>query len=138
MRKHLHYIALALLLVAFLWDLILWGAVPDLPQVGSLIERSAANEGRLASIYLTLGHPLDSAIPLLGRLGASMVTSGLGEGFARIIETPNLAMDVILNASFNRTHAWIKMLYWAPPILLVSFLILWAIRPKTVNLVRRR
>lgn len=138
MRKHLHYFALALLLVAFLWDLLLWGAVPDLPQVGSLIEHSAANEALLASIYLALGHPLDSAIPAFGSLGASMMTSGLEEGFARIVEAPNLAMDVILNASFNRTHAWIKMLYWAPPILLVAFLILWVIRPKTVNLVRKR
>ena len=138
MRRHLHYFALALFFLAFLWDLVLWGAVPDLPEVGAMIEQSASHEAFLASLYLALGHPLDSFLPTLGTLGNSMMTSALDEGFARIIETPYLAMDVILNASYNSMHNWVKALYWAPPILLVAFAVLWATRPRTVNLVRRR
>lgn len=138
MRKHLHTIALVLFLLVFFFDLVFWGAVPGIDQVGPHIERSAGNEAVLASLYMALGVPLDGFLPALGSFGAQVMTRGLEPAFAQILEAPNLAMDLILNDSFNATHGWIKTLYWAPPVLLVAFLVLWVTRPKTVSLIRKR
>ena len=66
------------------------------------------------------------------------MTDALTPGFARIIEDPKVAMDLILNSSFNGTHDWVKNLYWAPPILLVVYAILFVLRPKQVKLIRSR
>jgi hypothetical protein len=137
MRRHLHYIVLALFLLAFFWDLVLWGAVPELPEVGAAIAHSAANEAFLASLYIALGQMLDGSLPSLASFGASMMTGAVGEGFAHIVEAPNLAMEIVLGPSFNSLHAWTKLFYWASPTLLVAFLVLWAFRPKKVQLTRR-
>lgn len=138
MRKHLHTIALVLLLLTLLFDLAVWGAVPDLKTVGPLIEESADNEAFLASMYIGAGSALDGAMPSLGAFGGAVMKDGLGEAFPAIIEAPNLAMDLIFSASYNGTHNWIKLQYWAPPVLLVLYLVLWLIRPKKVNLVGKR
>ena len=138
MRNHLHTIALCLLILALLIDLVLWGAVPDLPDVGQNIVRSANSEAILASTYIFLGGFLDSAISSLGNFGASVMTAALGQAFPQIIEEPSLAMDLILTSSFNTTHGWIKTLYWAPPTLFVAYVVLWLIRPKKVKLIRAR
>jgi hypothetical protein len=138
MRRNLHYVTLVLFLLAFLWDLVLWGAVPDLPEVGPAIEYSASNEAFLGSLYIALGQALDGFLPALAGFGASIMSGAVGEGFARMVEAPNLAMEIILGPSFNSLHAWVKLLYWASPLLLVTFLILWATRPKKVSLARHR
>ncbi|HOX73039.1 hypothetical protein [Dokdonella sp.] len=138
MRRHLHTIALVLLVLVFLFDLVLWGAVPGLPEVGGIIERSANSEAILASIYISLGGFLDGAVAGLNSLGSAMMTDGLGDGFARMIEDPSIAMDLILASTYNRTHGWIKTLYWATPVLSVTFLLLWLVRPKKVDLIRKR
>ncbi|HPG95133.1 MAG TPA: hypothetical protein PLR28_11305, partial [Dokdonella sp.] len=80
MRRHLHTIALVLLVLVFLFDLVLWGAVPGLPEVGGIIERSANSEAILASIYISLGGFLDGAVAGLNSLGSAMMTDGLGDG----------------------------------------------------------
>ncbi|HQW76454.1 MAG: hypothetical protein WAR01_05200 [Dokdonella sp.] len=138
MRRHLHTIALALLVLALLLDFVLWGAVPDLEGVGAQIARSAHAEAILASTYMGLGGYLDAAVSGLHAFGTGVMTDALTPGFARIIEDPNVAMDLILNSSFNGTHVWVKNLYWAPPILLVIYAILFVLRPKQVKLIRSR
>ena len=138
MRRHLHTIALALLGLTLFFDLVLWGAVPDLPEVGAKIAHSAHSEAILASTYMLLGGYLDGAVSSLHTFGLNMMTDALSPGFARIIEDPNVAMDLILNSTFNRSHGWVKTLYWASPILLVIFAILFAFRPKQVKLIRTR
>lgn len=138
MKRHLHTIALILLILALLLDFVLWGAVPGLPEVGVLIERSAHSEAVLASTYIFLGGFLDTAVASLGHFGASVMTDALGEAFPRIIEDPNLAMDMILSSTFNSTHRWVRIFYWAPPILFVVYVVLWLFRPKEVKLIRSR
>ena len=104
MRRHLHTIALILFVLVFLFDLVLWGAVPGLPDVGTSIERSAHAEAVLASLYLALGVPLDAAVGALHSLGTGIMTAGLGPGFERILAEPHVAMDLIFSSSFNATH----------------------------------
>ena len=138
MRRYLHTIALALFGLALCLDLVFWGAVPDLEGVGAQIVHSAHAEAFLASTYMALGSYLDAAVSGLHAFGTRVMTDALTPGFARIIEDPDVAMDLILNSSFNRSHDWIKTLYWAPPVLLVIFAILFVLRPKQVKLIRTR
>lgn len=138
MRGYLHIIALVLLGLTLLFDLVLWGAVPDLPEVGPLIARSAHSEAILASTYMALGGYLDAAIQAFHELGMQLMGDALSPGYARIIEDPNVAMDLVLNSNFSRGHGWVKILYWAPPILLVLYAVLFALRPKQVKLIRTR
>ncbi len=135
MRRHLHTIVLAFLVLALFLDCVLWGAVEGLPDVGAQIVRSAHSEAMLASAYLFLGGFLDSAVSSLHGFGTSIMTDALSPAFARIIEAPNLAMDLIFSSTFNSAHRWVKWLYWAPPFLFVLYLVLWVLRPKTVKLI---
>ena len=130
MRRHLHTIALILFVLVFLFDLVLWGTVPGLPDVGSSIERSAH--------YLALGVPLDAAVGALHSLGTGIMTAGLSPGFERILAEPHVAMDLIFSSSFNATHGLIKWLYWAAPVLLVLYVLLWIMRPKQVAFIKKR
>ncbi len=138
MRRRLHLVAIGLFVIALLFDLVVWGAVPSLPDVGAAIEGSARKEAFLASAYITLGSFLDGALPSLESTGAALMTSAIGEAFVQIGETPNVAMDLILNESYNRTHSWLKTMYWATPILFVLSALLWARKPKKVSLIGRR
>jgi hypothetical protein len=138
MRKRLHLVALILFLVVLLFDLVVWGAVPALPEVGPAIERSAGNEAPLATSYIMAGALLDRWVPAFEHYGAAVLTDAIGEIFPRIIESPPLAMDLIFSSRLNGTHAWLKTMYWAAPVLLVLTLLLWVRKPKKVSLVGRR
>lgn len=138
MKRRLHLIALGLFVVVLLADLVMWGAVPTLPDVGVAIERSARNEALLASTYIALGSRLDAWVPMLGNAGAAMMTSAISPAFERIGEDPSVAMDLILNSSYSRAHFWLKFAYWGAPILLVLSLVLWVRKPKQVSLIRGR
>ena len=138
MRRRLHLVAIVLFVVASLFNLIVWGAVPALPDVGAAIENSARKEALLASTYITLGSHVDRFVPALGTAGAALMTSAASEAFAQIGEDPNVAMDLILTRTFNRTHGWLKTMYWATPILLALSALLWARKPKKVSLIGRR
>lgn len=138
MRRHLHTIVLVIFALALMLDFVFWGAVEDLPDVGAHIARSAHSEAVLASAYMFIGGFLDSAVSSLHGFGTSVMTDALSPVFARIIEAPNLAMDLIFSETSNSTHRWVKWLYWAPPILLVLYALLWAIRPKNIKLIPTR
>ena len=138
MRKHLHTIALILLVLALLVDLVIWGAVPDLPEVGSHLVKSANAEAILASTYMVIGVPLDAAIASFHGMGTSLMTAAMEPLQAQIIEQPALAMDLTFSAPANRSLGWVRTFYWAPPVLLLLFLIFWATKPKVVSLIRKR
>lgn len=138
MRRRLHLVAVILFLIVFFLNLAIWGAVPDLPDIGAGIARSARAETVLATTYIVLGGMLNGAIPALGEFGAGFFTRAVGEAFPKIAEYPNLAMDVIFSSRLNGTHAWLKTLYWAAPVLLLLSIVLWARKPKTVSLVGGR
>lgn len=138
MRKHLHKIAFVLLLLAVLFDLAIWGAVPDLPEIGSHMVTSAHAEALLASTYMALGTPLDAAVGSLHGMGTNLMTAAMQPLLEQIVAEPNLAMDLTLSGSANSALGWVRTFYWAPPVLLVIFLLLWATRPKVVSLIRKR
>ncbi len=138
MTKHLHVIAFVLFLFVLGFNLIVWGAVPSLPDVGADIERSAGKEAMFASAYIALGRHIDTAMPALENYGAMIMTTALSPAFDRIRENPNLAMDLILSARYNRSHGWLRFCYWAAPVLLLLSGLLWVFRPKKVRLIGSR
>jgi hypothetical protein len=133
MKYRLYLIALALFLVSLLYNLVVWGAMPRLPEVGASIVDSARREAPLATTYIAIGGPLDSALSSAQSFGAQRLTDALGEGFARIHEDPSVAMDLIFNTTWNSAHRWLKTTYWAAPLFLLLTIVLWVLRPRQVR-----
>lgn len=138
MKVRLHLLAFLLLLASLLYDLVIWGAVPALDEVGPAIADSARREAPLAATYIALGAPIDGAIPFLRSFGQERLTTALAEGFERIREDRTVAMDLIFGASWNNQHRWIKTMYWAPLPLLLLTLVLWLRRPRQVHTLATR
>ncbi|MEO6688420.1 MAG: hypothetical protein ABIS07_12900 [Dokdonella sp.] len=138
MKRRLYVIALVLFVASLLYDLIVWGALPLLPDVGTSIVESAGREAPIAATYVALGRHIDAAIPALQAFGQHSLTAAIGEGFERIRGDSTVAIDLIFNTTWNAQHRWLKTMYWAPLFFLLLTLIFWARRPKQVRTLGRR
>ena len=138
MKRRLHQIALALFVLSLLYNLVVWGALPRVPDAGRQIADSAYREAPLAATYIGLGSLIDGVVPALQAFGERRVTEAFGEGFERIHNDETVAMDLILHGAWNAQHRWIKTMYWMPPLLLVLTVILWLRRPRAVRALSRR
>jgi hypothetical protein len=137
MKNRLHVIALVLFVVCFLYDIVVWGGVRSLPDVGPAIADSAQREAPLAATYIAIGGIVDSVLPSLATFGSERLSRAIGDGFERIRADPTVAMDLIFSSSWNAAHSWLKLMYWATPVLLVLAVVLWVRRPKQLRVVRR-
>ena len=133
MKRHLHVIALVLFLSSLFYNLLVWGAAPLLPDVGEAIASSARREAPLAATYITLGSPIDRAVPALQAFGERRLVAALGDGFERIDADSTVAMDLIFSNTWNGQHRWLKTMFWVSPLLLVLTLVLWMRRPRKVH-----
>jgi hypothetical protein len=133
MRRNLHLIALVLFLVSLGYNLLVWGAVPLLPEVGDAIAGSARREAPLAATYIALGSPIDAVVPGLQAFGERRLTAALGEGFERIDADSTVAMDLIFSTTWNVQHRWLKTMFWLAPLLLLVTFVLWLRRPRKVR-----
>ena len=138
MRPRLHGVGFLLFVVTLVYDVVVWGALPAVPDIGPGLAESAHREALLASSYMLLGTHLDAAVPPLQAFGVERLTDAFGEGFDRIREDPAVAMDLLFGNTWNFSHRWIKTMYWAPPLLLVLSAVLWLLRPKQVRTLGRR
>ena len=138
MKRRLHLVAIALFVLSLLYNLVVWGSLPRVPEVGRQIAESAYREAPLAATYIGLGNLIDGVIPALQAFGEKRVTLAFGEGFERIRNDETVAMDLILRGTWNAQHRWIKTMYWATPLLLVLSVILWLRRSRTVHSLGRR
>ena len=138
MKARLHLFALLLFFVSLIYDLLVWGAVPALDEVGPAIADSARREAPLAATYIALGAPIDAAIPFLQSFGRDRLTEAWSESFERIREDKTVAMDLVFGTTWNAQHRWIKTMYWAPPLLLLATLVLWLRRSKQVHMLTAR
>lgn len=137
MKFRLHVIAGVLFALCFLYDVVVWGSVYALPDVGTRIADSARREAPLATTYIAVGNMVDSMSPALMDYGSARLMDAFSEGFERIRADPTVAMDLLFGPSWNATHSWIKTMYWAAPVLLLIALVLWVRRPKKVRVLRR-
>lgn len=133
----IHVVALVLFVLCFSYDIVVWGGVEALPDVGPGIADSARREAPLAATYIAIGELVDSAVPPLRDYGSARLSDALSEGFERIRADPTVAMDLIFGASWNVTHSWLKTAYWAAPVLLLVTVVLWVRRPKKISVLRR-
>jgi hypothetical protein len=138
MRKYLHWWVTLLFLLALAYDLVVWGAAAGIPDIGDKLQKSAHREALLANVYMSVGAPLVAAVPLLNEWGASYFQAAVAEGFPRIQEDPSVAFDLIFTQSWNARHRTLKTMYWAPPLLALLAIFLWARRPKKISLMGRR
>lgn len=138
MKGRLHLFAFLLFFLALLYDLVVWGAVPALDDVGESIAVSARREAPLAATYIALGAPLDALAPPLQSFGKQRLTEAWGQGFERMLGDRSVAMDVVFGDTWNGQHRWIKLMYWAPPPLLALALVLWLRRSRQVRALARR
>jgi hypothetical protein len=134
-RKHLHWFALLLFVWAFGYDLVIWGAARNLPDIGDKLHMSAQRNALLATMYMAAGRKLDNAVPALEDWGEHHVQNALADGIPRIKDDPNVAMDLIFSQTWNSSHFTLKLMYWAAPILGLIALVLWARRPKKISLI---
>ena len=65
MKFRLHVIAGVLFALCFLYDVVVWGSVYALPDVGTRIADSARREAPLATTYIAVGNMVDSMSPAL-------------------------------------------------------------------------
>lgn len=138
MMKHLHWILLLLFAWALTYDLAVWGAIGRQPDVGDKLRVSAQRNALLATLYMAGGDLLDAAVPFLDDWGAQRAHAALETGIPRMKDDPNVAMDLIFSQNWNGTHAFLKLMYWATPVLGVAFLVAWSRRPKKVSLIGGR
>lgn len=137
MRYRLHAIAMVLFALCLAYDLVVWGSVDALGEIGTGIADSARREAPLATTYIGLGRVVDSAVPFLLDFGGSHLADALAGGLDRIRENPTAAVDLIFGDSWSPAHRWLKATYWATPILLILALVLWTRRPRQLHVVRR-
>jgi hypothetical protein len=133
MKRRLHLIALVLFVLSLLYDIVVWGSLPRLPDVGASIAASARRQAPLAATYIWLGSPVDGALSPLQAFGEKRLTNAFGENFPRIRADASVAMDLVFNQTSNSQSRWIRIMYWAAPIFLLLSLILWGRRPKPVR-----
>lgn len=138
MKKHWHWWVTLLFVWAIAYDLIVWGAAGRLPDIGQKLQVSAQRQALLAHIYMSAGGALDTAVPVLDDWGTQRADTALSNGFERIKQDPEVAMDLIFSNTWNDTHATLKLMYWAAPALGLIALVLWSRRPKKIGLMGRR
>jgi len=138
MKRNAHVVALVLFVVFLLYDIVVWGALAAIPDVGEAIIASANREAPLAATYVLLGTPLDAAVPALQSFGADRLMDAFSEGFPRIKADGTVAMDLIFHTTWNVQHRWIRFAYWMPPLLLLLTAWLWWRRPRKISTFSRR
>ena len=133
MNSRLRLVAMVLSTIALFVSLATWAGVRATPGVGPLALASAQREAPLALLYMHggswLAGPLgleDAAVRFAGRR--------LGAAYPRVEAAPTAAMDILLSAMPGMTRASHSGL----PLLLVAWALLWFLRPRQVQTIRRK
>jgi hypothetical protein len=138
MKKHFHLLVGILFFLVLLFDLSVWGSVPDLPEVGPMIEASARREAPLVTTYIVVGKFVVGAVSPLHGIGTDIADRALSPSYERIRLDPAVAMSVIFDTRSNTTHFLVRTGVWAAPLLLVLYAIAWTRRPRQVRMMGRR
>lgn len=137
MKRQLHWLLLGAALLCFAFEAVVWASAAQLPGTGVHLFRSAKREAPLVYAYMLAGRPMTAVAPL----------RDFGEGYAlqvflpladQIQRTPELAMDLAFAKPSGPRHSTLKMFHHAPLVLLVAWLIAYAMRPKAVHMLVRR
>jgi len=133
MKSRMHIIMGMLLLLALLFDLVVWGGVKAIPDAGPKIRQVAQTQAPLALTYMVVGEQLDALVPGFGHFGTDYATQAFSDVLPRIKDDPNVAIIALFAGSANSQQAIVKIMYWAVPVLLGLFLIFWWRRPRQIT-----
>lgn len=138
MKRHLHLVTLFLFILCLLYDVVVWGALPGLPEIGRPIIESAQREAPLASSYIWLGRGVDGVAAPLQAFGIRCLDGALGDGAERIKASPDLAMDILFSDTWNSEHRWFKAMYWGAPCFAFLAAFFWWRRPRKLGAFDKR
>ncbi len=118
--------------VSLLSNMVIYGGIPSLPEVGTTLERAVSKQEQILNLYMRGGQLL-LQIPGLQSISHQVLTSALQEGFAEISVDAGNAALILTERSYNRTHSMLHLLRWATPILFLAALIGQFFRPRQIH-----
>lgn len=130
-----HHLCLVLLLVSLVFNLLLFGGLLRQPE-GKAFRDSARREAPLALVYMSVGEQL-LRIPGFAGVGESLAIDAFSPLSERVRANPSAAMDLVQNADAGTALELARFNYWATPVLLLLWIVLFLLRPRDVHLVRR-
>jgi hypothetical protein len=133
LKRHRHWIVLALFLLSFLYNAVVWGGLLRVPEMGAAALDSAKREAPLVLLYMRSGEWLAEQ-GLFVDSGRRMADRAFGPAEERVSVSPRAAMDILTGEALNSSHRWLKFNHWLAPFLLLLTLLLLARRPKTVHM----
>ena len=137
MKRYLHVILLGALLLAFVFDALVWAAAAQLPEIGRDLRAGAKREAPLTYLYMVAGTPLLAVGPLAD-YGHAYASDALRPVAAEIVQKPEVAMELAHKRSNNGRHSTLMFMHFAPLVLLVAWGIAYWRRPAAVHLGLRR
>ena len=138
MRKYLHLIILLLAVLAVSWQCLFWGAAGSLPEIGSIVRRSAMREAPLVAMYTVGGEALGRLVPPLGELGRGWAEAALSPAAERLQADPDVAMDFIFGEPLSAAQRTATRGVYLPPALLLLAVVAWLRRPRQVRMMGGR
>lgn len=133
MNAKLRWAAVVLLVLALLWDLALWGGIASTPEVAPAALRSAGKEAPMALGYMHAGRLLVDGSGAHG-FAQQFASRRVGHAYPAVQSRPEAAMDILLEAMPAMTRA----AHSSPPALLLAWSLLWLLRPRQVQTLRRK
>jgi len=133
MNSRLRLIAMVLSTIALFVSLATWAGVAASPRIGPMAFASAEREAPLALLYMHAGSWIAGAAGL-DAAAARFAERRLGEAYPRVEAAPVAAMDILLDAMPGTTRASHSGL----PLLLLAWAVLWFLRPRQVQTIRRK
>jgi hypothetical protein len=138
MARRLPLYLFVLFVASLLYDAVIWGALPSLPDIGRDLRTVMHGRALLADTYTAIGRPIDAAVPTLLDYGTTRLERAFEIIRPQMLEHIELAPDLVFGPVTNTMHRWIRISYWFPPVLLVATLLAWVTRPRKVSFIPHR
>lgn len=131
-RSYWFLILEVIFVVSLLSNMVVYGGIPSLPKVGSILENALSKQRPILTMYMRGGEWL-LQVPGLQSASHRVLNSALGKGFDEIVRDPSNAALAVTDRSFNATHSTLHLLRWSTPILFIAALIGQFFRPRQLH-----
>lgn len=118
--------------VSLLSNMVIYGGIPSLPKVGSILENALSKQRPVVTMYMRGGEWL-LRVPGLQSISHQVLDSALGKGFDEIAKDPANAALLVTDRNLSATHASLHLLRWITPIFFIAALIGQFFRPRQVR-----
>jgi hypothetical protein len=131
-----HSWALLILVLALVVDLLAFGGLARVPEIGPICRESASREAPIAWTYMTVGSAA-ATLPGVDAVAEALALNAFGGAFDTIRAQPGAAMDLIETPNYGYVHSLVKACWWGAPVLLLLWIVLFLRRTPDVHLSRR-